>query len=67
MQSASECNAVARCYIECLKYIVMLHLSESDFCQALVKNHVCMKYACLHAHMFICFTGATKVELILLV
>jgi hypothetical protein len=48
MQSASECNAVARCYIECLRYIVMLHLSESDFCQALVQHHVCMICVCAH-------------------
>lgn len=40
VQSAAECNAVARCYVECLRYIAALHLSESDFCQALVQNHL---------------------------
>ncbi|KAJ9575352.1 hypothetical protein L9F63_025698, partial [Diploptera punctata] len=40
MQSNSECYAVAKCYIECLQYIIMLHLNDIDFCQSVLTNHL---------------------------
>lgn len=40
LQSCSECVAVAKGYVECLQYIIMLHLNDINFCQSILKNHL---------------------------
>ncbi|XP_063237912.1 E3 ubiquitin-protein ligase listerin [Bacillus rossius redtenbacheri] len=39
-QSISESNAVARCYTECLRFVLVKHFEKQDLCLDLIENHL---------------------------